>query len=604
MPATLYEALGVSQSASSEDVRAALRRQIRKYYATTRDGHGDIEEALRFINHASRILTDPERRAAYDEDLAAAAGTAADRIARVVGTASGKADEGPRAVSPAPAQRARQASGHAADADPERQVHHPGLTARIAPVGRTTWVDIALCGIVGALIAAAIVLATPPDAVAVARQVLTWVTVALLAAGAIYAVVHGIARRQRRSAQARGDRPADPPIFNWRRERTVFLGTSQPQEDASWIFRLRMAELERAKARRTSEPRPWSRLGARLFDYAIWGLTLAVLLAEMVALGAVSPALAERLSHPLVAPIAISATWIPIEALSIAAAGTTPGKWLFGVYLQFAISDAYAVDTWRHRFGRALARAFRVWWMGVGGGVLPIAPIAAAVACERLAAQQETPWDSAQDCLVTHVPAGHLNAVTGVAGLIAMLWVYGVAWREPMATSLAMARTAINARAPAILAETRSGAALLANAGNAMIGRAGVTATDVVPGPAPQRSLPAIESSMPIDPDLAALVAERKIQVGMLSSEGPRLLEAGNYARAAELCGAWTGLDLDNGKAWACYGRALQAQGRHYQAVRALRKARQYDPTDATLDTAINRSQRGIVADFLARGGP
>ena len=41
---------------------------------------------------------------------------------------------------------------------------------------------------------------------------------------------------------------------------------------------LRMAELERAKSGRTSEPRPWQRLGARLFDYAIWGLVLALLL--------------------------------------------------------------------------------------------------------------------------------------------------------------------------------------------------------------------------------------------------------------------------------------------------------------------------------------
>ena len=60
----------------------------------------------------------------------------------------------------------------------------------------------------------------------------------------------------------------------------MFLGTNQPQEDASWIFQLRMAELERAKSGRTSEPRPWHRLAARLFDYAIWGLVLALLLSE------------------------------------------------------------------------------------------------------------------------------------------------------------------------------------------------------------------------------------------------------------------------------------------------------------------------------------
>ena len=79
----------------------------------------------------------------------------------------------------------------------------------------------------------------------------------------------------------------DLAILNWRRERSVFLGTNQPQEDASWIFQLRMAELERAKSGRTSEPRPWHRLAARMFDYAIWGLLLALLLSQLRALGVV-----------------------------------------------------------------------------------------------------------------------------------------------------------------------------------------------------------------------------------------------------------------------------------------------------------------------------
>ena len=74
MKATLYEALGILPTASEEDVRAALRRLIRKYYAKTRDGQGNVEEALRFINHASRILSDPERRVRYDEELALSGG--------------------------------------------------------------------------------------------------------------------------------------------------------------------------------------------------------------------------------------------------------------------------------------------------------------------------------------------------------------------------------------------------------------------------------------------------------------------------------------------------------------------------------------------------
>ena len=45
----------------------------------------------------------------------------------------------------------------------------------------------------------------------------------------------------------------------------------------------------------------------------------------------------------------------------------------------------------------------------------------------------------------------------------------------------------------------------------------------------------------------------------------------------------------------------MQAQGYHQEAINAFRKAKQYDPGDRTLDAAIDRSQRGIVADFLNR---
>src|SRR5881227_3849446 len=87
MRASLYEALGIPPTASDEEVRAALRRLIRKYYAKTRDGQGNVEEALRFINHASRILRDSPRRQRYDEELALSAGTAEQKIAHVVSNA-------------------------------------------------------------------------------------------------------------------------------------------------------------------------------------------------------------------------------------------------------------------------------------------------------------------------------------------------------------------------------------------------------------------------------------------------------------------------------------------------------------------------------------
>jgi len=167
---------------------------------------------------------------------------------------------------------------------------------------------------------------------------------------------------------------------------------------------------------------------------------LALLLSELHGAGVIGDKAAFWVGHPLVAPMLITATWVPVEALLIAALQQTPGKWLFGVYLQFSISDAYARRDVRAQLQRALRRAFRVWWEGIACGFPLLAPILIAVAYETVAQNGETDWDFAEDCLVTHSPPGVLNTVTGVVGLAAMLWLYGVAWHEPMAESIASRR--------------------------------------------------------------------------------------------------------------------------------------------------------------------
>jgi DnaJ domain/RDD family/Tetratricopeptide repeat len=607
MKATLYEALGIPQAASDEEVRASLRRLIRKYYAKTRDGQGNVEEALRFINHASRILSDPDRRTRYDNELALSAGTTEQRIAHVVTNAVAESGEqtdvGTEAVDRAAAADVLddEALEAALTADDERQepaLHHPGLTERVSTLGRSPVVTLALCALFGAFIAAAIVFVTPADAVLVAKQVLVWLTLGLLGLTAVYGAVHGIAWASRRRAPAA---PAllpqtDLAILNWRREKSVFLGTNQPQEDASWIFQLRMAELERAKSGRTSEPRPWQRLGARLFDYAIWGLVLALLLSELRGAGAVPEQLAYWLGHPLVAPILITGSWVPIEALLIASLTTTPGKWLFGVYLQFSISDAYARRDSRTQFARALKRAFRVWWEGVGLGFPLLAPFLVAVAYEKVMVQQETDWDFAHDCLVTHGPPGVLNLVTGVCGLAAMLWLYGVAWHQPMADSITWARATITDAIPSTaMLRNFSGSSAIGGIAPSTPVRTITPASKATAAPTPSRA------GEPIDSDLSAKFAERRSRIAVLAVEGPRMLRAGNWRRAGELCRTWTELDLGNPEGWRCLGQAMQAQGYHQEAIAAFRKAKQFDPGDRTLDAAIDRSQRGIVADFINR---
>jgi hypothetical protein len=388
----------------------------------------------------------------------------------------------------------------------------------------------------------------------------------------------------------------DLAILNWRREKSVFLGTNQPQEDASWIFQLRMAELERAKTGRTSEPRPWNRLAARLFDYAIWGIVLALLLSELRGVSIVPDRVAFWLGHPLVAPMLITGTWVAVETLLMASIGTSPGKWLFGCYLQFSISDAYARREVQAQLARGFKRAFRVWWEGVGCGFPLLAPVLIAVAYERLVQNQETDWDFAQDCLVTYAPPGMLNAVTGITGLAAMLWLYGVAWHRPLADTVTMAGNSIVQSLPSPRSLLPQGID-----GNVVTGIVGeITRPAGAPSASPA-ARPGGASGAPVDADVATLFAERKARVAALKSEGPRMLRAGNFRRAAELCRAWADLELASADAWRCLGEAEQAQGNHQDAVNAFRKAKQFDPGDRTLDAAIERSQKGIVADFLNR---
>ncbi len=182
MRASLYEALGIPPTASDEEVRAALRRLIRKYYAKTRDGQGNVEEALRFINHASRILSDPDRRIRYNGELARSGDSVPAELQQAALSALAATGEGTDVAGPvADSAGDRVATAAKEDAvDPARNVHHPGLTEPVASFGRPGIVTVALCALFGGFIAGAIVLVMPMDTVAVAKQVLVWLTVTLL----------------------------------------------------------------------------------------------------------------------------------------------------------------------------------------------------------------------------------------------------------------------------------------------------------------------------------------------------------------------------------------------------------------------------------------
>src|SRR5204862_3438930 len=142
---------------------------------------------------------------------------------------------------------------------------------------------------------------------------------------------------------------------------------------------------------------------------------------------------------------------------------------------------------------------------------------------------------------------GPLNAVTGVAGLTAMLWLYAVVWHQAAAESIAWVRSAIPeslSSAPALV-----GSAVLAGS-ETINSHLGLRAA-APGGHEPDAAGPLARSAVgardrPLDSDVDVLYTERKRRIAFLATEGPRMLEAGNWQQASELCGAWASLALDN----------------------------------------------------------
>jgi molecular chaperone DnaJ len=60
-----YEVLGVSRSASQDEVKRAYRRQARKYHPDVNKDEG-AEEVFKEINRAYEVLSEPDVRARYD----------------------------------------------------------------------------------------------------------------------------------------------------------------------------------------------------------------------------------------------------------------------------------------------------------------------------------------------------------------------------------------------------------------------------------------------------------------------------------------------------------------------------------------------------------
>jgi DnaJ-class molecular chaperone len=65
----LYETLGISRSASEEEIKKAYRKLSKRYHPDVNPGNKEAEERFKEVSEAYAALEDPKKRRVYDKSL-------------------------------------------------------------------------------------------------------------------------------------------------------------------------------------------------------------------------------------------------------------------------------------------------------------------------------------------------------------------------------------------------------------------------------------------------------------------------------------------------------------------------------------------------------